>query len=165
MTKIAGSGYGSISQRHGSADPKCHGSATLVYSPIFCRRHIPTKNFSARNWTKCQDFHIFYFVFHIRYLKCALYFSNLQTKKHFANMETQKDFLTWRSGKTLLPSGDQEKLSYLEIKKDSLTWGSRKNLKTNDQKRLSYLEIKKDSLRWRSGKTFLPEEIKKDFPT
>jgi hypothetical protein len=44
MTKIAGSGFGSgsISQRHGSADPdpdrdppqKCHGSATLV--SIFC---------------------------------------------------------------------------------------------------------------------------------
>jgi hypothetical protein len=28
MTKIAGSGSGSISQRHGSV-PKCHGSATL----------------------------------------------------------------------------------------------------------------------------------------
>ncbi len=30
--KIAGSGSGSISQRHGSADPECHGSATLIYS-------------------------------------------------------------------------------------------------------------------------------------
>ena len=49
----------------------------------------------------------------------------------------------------------KKSFSYMEIK----------NLKTNDQKRLSYLEIKKDSLRWRSGKTFLPEEIKKDFPT
>jgi hypothetical protein len=41
MTKIAGSGSGFISQRHGSADPdpdpdhtlKCHGSATL--EPLF----------------------------------------------------------------------------------------------------------------------------------
>jgi hypothetical protein len=35
MAKIAGFGYGSISQRYGSADPdphhlKCDGSATLV---------------------------------------------------------------------------------------------------------------------------------------
>jgi hypothetical protein len=136
-------------------------------------------------------FTFFNFVFHIWYLKCALYFSNLQTKKHFANMETQKDSLTWRSRKTLL-SEYHERLSYLEIKTESLTWILGRFY--GDQERFSYLEVKmwnssqlkkrsfsyleikrskKDSERFsyliqeRSGKILLPNprEIRKDSLT
>ncbi len=52
-------------------------------------------------------------------------------KKTFANMETQKDSLT----------GDQKRLFYLEIKKDS-------TLLPGDQNRLSYLDIR--MILWRS---------------